>query len=214
MTEPTPEDAPDAADPPDAGNPADDLELPDAIDRRLWFVGERCGRRDYVYGNPHTFPGRIAAYCPHSDPRYRGYNISVDEMGERSPETALWIAGYLHGNEPSIEQYLGVDRVELAPDHPAWIRWQRELDRFHRTGLFPPLRRQPVRAPDGADLLPGVTPWTLVGGEVWRWDGERWSAADSMPELDGHLLAGTICAERGSHAMTAGMVCADCGSMP
>ena len=40
-------------------------ELPDDVDPRLAFPAARCGGDDYLYdARWHTFPGRIAAYCP------------------------------------------------------------------------------------------------------------------------------------------------------
>jgi hypothetical protein len=52
-------------------------ELPDDVDPRLAFLASHCGGDDYLYdAGWHTFPGRMAAYCPH---RGRDYRISAYE---------------------------------------------------------------------------------------------------------------------------------------
>lgn len=92
------------------------------IDVRLWFTNDECEGRDYLTGNPHTFPGRLGAYCPHSD---QGFNVSKNQIRTLSPEAELWLAGFLAGNEP----------------HPAEegdeAQWDRAVVEFRRTGQWP-----------------------------------------------------------------------------
>jgi hypothetical protein len=108
-------------------------ELPDADqaratpDERLWFEAS-CGGRDFLVGNPHTFTGRMAAWCPH---QRRGYNVSLSELGEMSDGSRYFIRGFLSGSEPGPPYGAHGD---LGPaDEKAW---QAALHRFHQTGLW------------------------------------------------------------------------------
>lgn len=71
-------------------------DLPADIDARLWIRTAGCDSPDYLFGNPHTFRGRMHAYCPH---RNQDFAVSQDEVIESSSEASIWIDGYLIGNE-------------------------------------------------------------------------------------------------------------------
>ena len=61
-------------------------DLPDDIDPTLWIKCRQTGDQDYlVERNPHAFPGRMAAFCPH-DPTFSDYNVSIAEIGDCSAE--------------------------------------------------------------------------------------------------------------------------------
>lgn len=105
----------------------DTLLTVDDVDERLWFDAP-CGRRDFVVGNGHTFPGRLAAWCPHDEV---GYNVSLGEMGTMSEECRYFVAGFLAGNEPGYP----VDD-EGESDEADMIAWRSATRRFRRTGSW------------------------------------------------------------------------------
>jgi hypothetical protein len=92
-------------------------------DLRLWITTAGCPERDYLWGNPHTFPGRIEVYCPHQG---RNFAVSTFEIVECAPETQIWIAGYLRGNEP-----------EPPEDDDLLPVWLAQIGEFHDTGIWP-----------------------------------------------------------------------------
>ncbi|WFE36208.1 hypothetical protein [Micromonospora sp. WMMD975] len=72
--------------------------LPPDVDPHLWFDTERCGRHYLLDGNPHTFAGRMLAYCAE-----RGIRTAVSrgEIGACSEQTRYFVRGFLSGNEPA-----------------------------------------------------------------------------------------------------------------
>ena len=100
-----------------------DANLPEDVDDRLWIRTAACSSPDYLYGNPHTFPGRMEAFCPH---RSQDFSVSRGEVVEASAEAELWIDGFLRGNEPPPP-----DDEDLEPV------WRHHVDAFHRTGEWP-----------------------------------------------------------------------------
>jgi hypothetical protein len=105
----------------------DNDEVHDNLDERLWFEAS-CGGRDLLVGNPHTFRGRMAAWCPHQN---RGYTVSVSEMGAMADETRYFVRGFLSGNEPGppFDDDHGTDRADE-------VAWRSALRRFRRTGSW------------------------------------------------------------------------------
>jgi hypothetical protein len=97
--------------------------LPDDLDERLWIRTAGCDERDFLCGSSHTFPGRMQAYCPH---QRHDFSVSKYEVTEASAESALWIEGFLRGNEPvPPEDDDGVDE------------WRASREAFYRTGDWP-----------------------------------------------------------------------------
>jgi hypothetical protein len=181
-------------------------------------TGVRCEQRLYIVGNAHTHPGWMHVYAPSID---RGYIVSLSEIAEMSNLARVWIAGFLAGNEPSLNDYLGCDDAgDLADDDPDVLRWIEACRRFRSTGDLPPLyivdptglcRRTP-----GCRLCPfGIRQASKCGPGTAN--GEEWSLADPQPDLVWNsFLAGTFCDQRGWHADAepippAHAVCADCG---
>ncbi|BBH17736.1 hypothetical protein Back2_20230 [Nocardioides baekrokdamisoli] len=103
--------------------PDDAPELPEGIDPSLWIRTAGCGWADYLFGNPHTFPGRMHAYCPH---QRRNFAVSMSEVLDASTEARYWIVGYLHGNEPERPEGGDEDR-----------RWLSDREAFHAGGDWP-----------------------------------------------------------------------------
>lgn len=88
-------------------------------DPLLWVVSAFCSERDWlVEGNPHTHPGRLAIWCPHTG---TGYNLSKDEVRETSTEGRYWIRGFVVGNEPNspLDKH-GYEKSETSKAFRAW----------------------------------------------------------------------------------------------
>lgn len=106
------------------------------IDPALWVELTDSDVRWYVCGNPHTFPGRFDVWSPDLDV---ALTISKDEVVAASDPARYWIEGFLHGNEPSIYEFLGLDpaTAEIDDADPGWARWRQALEEFRRTGAAP-----------------------------------------------------------------------------
>ncbi|HXS63217.1 MAG TPA: hypothetical protein VN767_10085 [Streptosporangiaceae bacterium] len=104
-----------------------DDDVPVVADERLWFEAA-CGGRDFIVGNGHTFPGRLAAWCPH---QRVGYNVSLGEMGAMPVETRYFVAGFLAGHEPGypVDEQGDSDEADLTA-------WRSATRRFRRTGSW------------------------------------------------------------------------------
>jgi hypothetical protein len=97
--------------------PREDIEW----DERLWFEAS-CGNRDFLgMDNPHTFLGRMSAWCPDRNVWYR---VSLAGMGEMSDEARYFVKGYLAGSEPGFD----------AVDGPDFVAWETAVRRFRGTG--------------------------------------------------------------------------------
>lgn len=92
------------------------------------------GRRDYLYDSGwHTFPGRMAVWCPH-DPAHASYRISIDELPDDLPDaTRWWVRGFLAGNVPEPP----VELVDPAADKEKLARWFEVAKRFSEVGKWP-----------------------------------------------------------------------------
>jgi hypothetical protein len=105
------------------------------VDEALWFVSpcRASGGNDrhFLVANPHTHRGRMSAWCRTGK---RAFAVSKGEMLECSDAARVWIAGFLTGNEP--EPPTNADGDALHPDEPAMIRWYREIELFHETGVW------------------------------------------------------------------------------
>jgi hypothetical protein len=109
------------------------------IDERLWIRTNGCEQRDFLRGNGHTSPGRMSAFCPHMP---GGFSVTLSEIEDMSDESRLWIAGYLHGNEPRPELMFGDQIYEADDDDPRWTQWRAAVQRFDATGEWPDTQRR------------------------------------------------------------------------
>jgi hypothetical protein len=157
----------------------------------------------YLDGNAHTHLGRFGVWYP--DER-DGFATSHDEIVSMSEEAACWLAGFLAGNEPGLEEYLGIQYLDPQPDatREDVTRWHAFTERFRRTGYCPPLGLRPdvplvLTEKERAEMrVQGeLRPWAQAGERVWVPVGDTWVEADPQPDLVDGELAGTICAERG-----------------
>ena len=84
-------------------------------DTNLWVTIRHVGKV-YLIGSAHTYFGRIAGY---SEALGGGYIFSKGEVEEYSTGAALWLEGFLAGNEPDLDEYLGFPEVwDLADSDP------------------------------------------------------------------------------------------------
>lgn len=107
--------------------------LPECANRMLWFRSSLCGEVDYLEeGNPHTFPGRMPAWCPH---RGIGYLVSLSDLREASAEAQLWARAFVLGNEPHYPVgYEGTYDDEADPRMQAWRAASRA---YQENGVWP-----------------------------------------------------------------------------
>jgi hypothetical protein len=186
-----------------------------AHDPELWVEAHGFDGRCFLLGNPHTHLGRMVVWVESlRDVAY----ISKYDVENASEAARRWIEGFLHGNEPSPAEYLGIDpraEADLDDGDPGLARWQAALVEFHQKGTMPSLVPVPsVNFP--LDEIHGQVPWTWAGGQVWIWRDASWHVAEPQPELEGTSLAGSVCAIRGYHDLTAEVggrhvACIDCG---
>lgn len=138
---------------PRAAEPAEPVEavepeLPSDVDPALWFDSMPCGRHYFVDGNPHTFRGRMWAYCPAKGIYTR---VSKGELEHCSREAEYFMRGYLSGNEPGPP--ISEDEDLLPEEDPRMIRWRIAVELFRETGYWIEGQR-PHCDLCGAELLP------------------------------------------------------------
>jgi hypothetical protein len=71
--------------------------LPAEVDPDLEFKSTHCGGWHFLVGNPHTFTGRMAAWCQDQQIEIA---VSLSEMTYVSLGASFWIKGFLSGSEP------------------------------------------------------------------------------------------------------------------
>lgn len=101
------------------------MNVPEGIDRRLRISIPSCPVEHYLTGNPHTFRGRIATWCPLES---IGMNVSKYEIASSTAEAQIWIDGFLTGNEPPPPK---------SDDPAAEEDWRRIRDYFRLHGDMP-----------------------------------------------------------------------------
>lgn len=111
-------------------------QIPEAVeedlDEQLWFEAP-CGGRDLLTGNGNTFPGRMAAWCPHQKVSYK---VSASEMGEMSQPARYYVAGFLAGNQPAAPPMLELPDGDQQIDEADNAAWAGATRRFRQTGLW------------------------------------------------------------------------------
>ena len=117
------------------------------LDPDLWFTTEHCEVRHYLLGNPHTFRGRLSAWCPS---KRRSFCVSKSEIKDCSRETSYFLKGFLSGQESRAP--LDDDGDLLPPDDPEYQAWALATELFRRTGSWNDRFRICDRC--GARLLP------------------------------------------------------------
>lgn len=102
------------------------------FDEKLWFtMSDCCGQKHYLLFNPHTFPGRMGAWCPE---KQLTFNVSKSAIETCSLEAEYWIKGFVAGNEPPPPR--DENRDYLPEDDPRYRRWQAAIKQFPETGIW------------------------------------------------------------------------------
>lgn len=102
-------------------------------DPELWFtMGPCCEGRHYLLYNPHTFPGRMGAWCPQ---KQTSFCVSKSEIHDCSDAARYWIQGFLRGNEPDAPTDAEDDDY-LPEDHPRYQAWRAAILQFPDTGIW------------------------------------------------------------------------------
>lgn len=99
-------------------------------DENLWFKVGHCAGIHYFIGNPHTFYGRMWAWCPD---KQRTFFVSKNEVLECSVESKYWIIGFLNGNEPNPPVDNDYQTVFGTKEYK---EWQQAINLFHETGFW------------------------------------------------------------------------------
>jgi len=99
-------------------------------DEALWFHHLGCSGKHYLLGNPHTFPGRMLAWCPL---KKKSFFVSKSEMLEASSEATYWVSGFLAGAEP--EPPLNADK-DVDFESSGYKRWEQLVTEFRQTGSW------------------------------------------------------------------------------
>lgn len=97
-------------------------------DENLWFEHKGCAGKHFLIGNPHTFPGRILAFCPKKD---KTFFVSKNEIGNMSQQSDYWIKGFLIGNQPEPPTDEN-DDVDFGSKE--YIEWTKKVKLFNETG--------------------------------------------------------------------------------
>jgi len=124
------------------------MSAPRDLDRALWFEPGCCDDgRHFLHYNPHTFPGRMGAYCDAHD---RTFAVSKSEIERCSAEAVYWVRGFLSGNEPAPP--LDADGYEIDDlDDPRWQRWRDAVEEFRHSGAWPAGAPSGPTPPEDAD---------------------------------------------------------------
>lgn len=106
--------------------------LPPEVDPRRWVVTRLCrSHRDYLIGNPHTFLGRMAVWCPDGAHELA---ISKSDIIDMSAPASDWVDGYLSGSEPALPDDDGLTSDEWDR---AVARYDEKARRFRDEGRWP-----------------------------------------------------------------------------
>ncbi len=96
--------------------------LPGEVDPDLEFICTHCDGWHFLVGNPHTFTGRMAAWCQDQQAEF---SVSLSEMTYVSLGASIWIKGFLSGSEPPPPAAGGVS-AEAA--------WEMARQEYRSTG--------------------------------------------------------------------------------
>jgi hypothetical protein len=163
-----------------------------ATDPDLWVEVAGHDGKLFIMGNPHTFPGRITGWS------YEGNHslyFSKAEVTAASDAARWWIDGFLHGNEPSLAEYLGIDPGQaerLEDDDPGVARWRDAVGAFRSSGDIHLLGLRPTKA-FPVESVNGHMPWMWAGGEIWIWRTGAWAVDPHHWQPLGSEVLGSPC---------------------
>mgnify|MGYP001043981856 CR=1 FL=1 len=115
------------------------------FDENLWFNHKGCEGKHYLIGNPHTFHGRIYAWCPKKG---IGFCVSISEIERMSDYSKYWIQGYLNGNQPEPPTDSSGD---VNFESSEYKKWMKSIQLFTLTGYWTDQKRNCVKC--GTELL-------------------------------------------------------------
>ena len=101
------------------------------LNEQLSFLHLGCTGQHFILGNPHTFPGRMLAWCEHKE---RSFFFSKREVEQCSTESAAWIDGFLAGNEPEPPSNPGGDVEFESAEYKTWLE---RVEAFRESGAWP-----------------------------------------------------------------------------
>ena len=116
------------------GSTENEDELPDYVDAELSFEIEGYPGRNFLIGNPHTFPGRMEAY---SEAERRSFSVSFHELTNVSPAARAWISGFLSGSEPEPPAFTGDQHAEAVE-----VAWRAVVGQYGGNGHLPAVSDQ------------------------------------------------------------------------
>ena len=96
-------------------------------DENLWIELEDCEEKHFLIGNPHTFRGRIDAYCPIKN---TSFCISYKEIKKMSIESTYWLKGYLSGNEPAPPEQYDDESLDEYFQSMRYKEWELKIQKF------------------------------------------------------------------------------------
>ncbi len=99
-------------------------------DEDLWFFHKGCTGKHFLLGNPHTFSGRMSAWCPVNQ---RSFAVSKSEIEEQSEPSKYWIQGFLHGNQPEPPVN---EEGDVEVESMAFQKWAAASVLFTETGYW------------------------------------------------------------------------------
>jgi hypothetical protein len=187
-------------------------ELPAGQDNRLWLVLKSYPGKSLIFGNAHTFPGRMLAWNIEAGAYVK---FSKSDILDSSELSKAWLSGFLAGSEPSITDVAGkAGEPSPDPDEEDVRRWEAVVARYRESGVLSNLARLPL-APMPPDTPTGPAPWLATAGEILTWTDDGWEFARGQIRLAGNFLAGSVCADREYHDISQVsedyLVCDDCG---
>ena len=176
----------------------------------LWVDLEGFGRC-LILGNSHTHPGHFEVrWCETG----QSISASLSWVNEASEEAILWLEGFLAGNAPSLERYLGLIRLveDRHTTQEETHRWHRALTRFRATGDIPPMNRRPVKPVDTREL--STQPdhiWSTSAGLVYVWNGSSWIEDGDVESFHDRYLVPECEAGHDIEDCWDYLICARCG---
>jgi hypothetical protein len=170
-----------------------------------------------IDGSAHTHRGHFHV-CAIGEDQHRSVNVS--DVVEASPEARIWLAGFLHGQEPEFFEFMGrSEELDDAADEADYERWSDWNDRFRALGYAPSSLGELPPPILELDHVVDPMPWAFVGGLYRVWHDGAWQVAAPQPTLtrsgakEGWTWPGTPCEERGHHSLEQLdkiMLCEDC----
>lgn len=106
------------------------MNIEEEIDEELWFFHKGCEGNHFLVDNPHTFPGRILAWCVKNE---RSFFVSVSEIEKMSEAAKYWLKGFLKGAQPGPPKNIHGD-VDF--ESTAYSKWQKSVQLFSKTGYW------------------------------------------------------------------------------